>query len=206
VTNMSIPNQLYAPLINAEYIPHLYRYEHPQAYYSRKRVSPLTSYGPVSVYDFTSDFTQRAQADLPQTVEQIITNGYFSAPSGDPVTAAISDRKHTSWLGLHDVIGQIRQRYEIYAKNIYEIELAKCEAINVFFIHADRNRPTPPDDRIYYSLNKNIQRLYQDQRKERVDLWRDISRLRQSLPETAQQYLTAYRKVSILGDYKGEGP
>ena len=205
VKNMSIPNQVYEPSINAEYIPRLYRYEHPQAYYSKRMVPAITNYGPVSGYSFLSDSTPKAQPDQPQTVEQIITNGYFSAPPGDPVTAVISDKKHTSWLGLDDIIGQIRQRYALYEKNIYEIEWAKCGALNVFFVHEDHNRPAPPDDRIYYSLNKNLQRLYQDQREERVNLWRDISRLRQLLPETAQQYLAAYRKVSILEDYKGGG-
>ncbi len=43
--------------------------------------------------------------------------------------------------------------------------------------------------------------LYMEQRAERVNLWRYVSRLRLQLPETAQQYLSAYRKVSILGAF-----
>ena len=48
--------------------------------------------------------------------------------------------------------------------------------------------------------------LYMEQRAERVSLWRDVSRLRLELPENAQQYLSAYRKVSILEDDKGDAP
>ena len=46
--------------------------------------------------------------------------------------------------------------------------------------------------------------LYQEQRAERIDLWRDVSKLRLELPEVAQSYLSAYRKVSILEDTKGD--
>ena len=57
-----------------------------------------------------------------------------------------------------------------------------------------------------YSLNKSLRELYEQQRDERVRLWQDISRLKQSLPEQAQQYLAAYRKVSILEDDRGDSP
>src|SRR3989304_4958061 len=42
--------------------------------------------------------------DHPQTVEQIIAHGYFSAPAGEPETVLLSDKKATSWLGLDDII------------------------------------------------------------------------------------------------------
>ena len=55
-----------------------------------------------------------------------------------------------------------------------------------------------------YGLNKSISEFYQQQRNERINLWRDVSRLRLQFPENAQQYLSAYRKVSILEDDKGD--
>ncbi len=110
--------------------------------------------------------------------------------------AIITDKRHTSWLGLDDVIGQIRNRFELYERNIYELELAKCAAINASYTHEAWHGPI--DSRIEYSVNKRLDKLYKDQREERTSLWRDISRLRLSLPESAQAYLTAYRKLSIL--------
>ena len=55
-----------------------------------------------------------------------------------------------------------------------------------------------------YSANKAIQGVYEQKRMERQNLWRDVSRLRLALPESAQQYLTAYRKVSALESYRGD--
>ena len=161
------------------------------------------NYGPASFYDFSSDISARRSWPVPQTVEDIVSNGYFSIPKGEPETAIISDRKNTSWLGLDDLIGQIRNRYQVYENNIYELETAKCTAINCLFEHQAYHGPTT--SKVEYSVHKRLDGLYSEQREERVNLWRDISRIKLLLPEQAQNYLSAYRKVSILEDDEGDG-
>ncbi len=160
------------------------------------------NYGPPGFYDFSSDLTSRTRLHQYPTVEQIIANGYFAVAKNDPVEAIISDRRQTAWLGLDDIISQIRHRYEVYQRNTYEIEISKCSTINSFYAHEAYHGP--PDSRIEYSVNKRMDKLYEGQRDERINLWRDISRLKLQLPETAQQYLSAYRKVSILEDKEGD--
>ena len=134
----------------------------------------------------------------------MIEQGYFAVPNSEPEIAIIHDKKRTAWLGLDDVITQIRQREEIYLQNLYEIELAKCDAINALFTW-EAQYGWPANAKEQYVLGKRLQALYADQRAERVTAWKDISRLKQSLPEVAQQYLAAFRKVSILEDTKGDG-
>lgn len=138
------------------------------------------------------------------TVEQIISNGYFAIPQGDPITAIISDKQQTSWLGLDDVISQIRNRREIYDRNLYQIELGKCAAMNSLYAHEAYRGP--PTDKQFYSRHKRLQELYEQQREERTSLWKDISRLRMALPESAQLYLSASRKMSVLQDSTGGQP
>jgi len=162
------------------------------------------NYGPAGSYDFSSDLSVRRSWPVPQTVEDVVRNGYFSIPKGEPETAIISDRKNTSWLGLDDLIGQIRNRHEVYQSNIYELEKAKCATINSLFEHRAYHGPTT--SKVEYSAQKRLNNLYSEQREERVNLWRDISKLKLLLPEQAQNYLSAYRKVSILEDKKGDGP
>ena len=200
---MALENSLYDLIPRTEYIPDFYKDDPFREYQNpgrRKTATPSSTSTPM--YDFSSDLLGRHRPEHSQTVEEIVNNGYFPIPQGDPVTAIISDKKHTSWMGLDDVIGQVRKRHELYQKNIYEIEIAKCDAINVFLIQEARYGFAT--GRTYYSLNKNLQDLYRQQRDERVTLWKDISLLRQTLPEAAQKYLTAYRKVSVLEDYKGD--
>jgi hypothetical protein len=199
------PDQLTGkPHFGPEYVPYFYAsglvvsYPLPQ-----ENVQKEVSYGPVK-YDFTSDLFARRAYPKPQTVEDVIYRGYFAIPKSDPETAIISDKKHTFRLGLDDVIGQIRNRQDLYQKNIYELEIAKCAVINSLYKHEAYHGPA--DSKVEYTVGKRLDELYSDQREERMNLWRDVSKLRLILPENAQQYLSAYRKVSILEDYKGDGP
>ena len=186
-----------------EYVIYFYESGLSEQYSQRQRdlLSGL-SYGPPAQYDFTSDLTHKKVWPISQTVEDVIRNGYFSTPKSEPETALISDKSHTSRLGLDDVIGQIRQRHEVYQRNIYDLDISKCAAINSLHEHEAYHGPS--DSKVEYSVNKRLDGLYSEQREERVNLWRDVSRLRLLLPENAQQYLSAYRKLSILEDAGGD--
>ncbi len=169
----------------------------------RGRASQQPSLGERAAYEFSSFTPAVASLREPQTVEQIIARGYFAAAQGEPSEAIITDRAETSWMGLDDLIHQIRSRYQIYHQNMYELDLSVCEANNaVFRQEADQGHPA--DVRQRYSANKMIQKIYEQQRAERVELWRDVARLRVELPEAAQQYLGSYRKLAILSSMPGE--
>lgn len=155
-------------------------------------------------YDFSLIAPSDSPLAGPQTVEQIVSQGYFAAPGGDPVTAIISDRQHTARLGLDDVISQVRRRYEIYEWNLHQIESAKCAAINAIYHHEAYRGPGSADSRQHYAKHKSIQGLYEQERLERTALWKDISRLKLLLPESAQQYLAAHRKTAVLAAQPGD--
>ena len=201
---MDLSSQSFGRLPEAEYVPYFYESGLFQRYDKPLKTNPFQGQFISSGYNFSSETPSRFDPDQPQTVEQIIYQGYLAIPTGDPVTAMITDKKHTAWLGLDDAIHQIRHRYELYEQNIEMIEQNKCNSMNVFFAHYDKVKPMTVDDRIYYSLNKNIQRLYAQQMDERVNLWRDVSRIRQSLPESAQLYLSAVRKTSVMNENTGD--
>jgi hypothetical protein len=193
------------PHFGPEYVPYFYASGRFLSYDLPHADAPLeVRFVPESRYDFTSDLLQRRAYPVPQTIEQVIRRGYLAIPKSDPETAIISDKKDTSWLGLDDVIGQVRRRYELYDKNIYEIDIGKCYAVSSAHAIESARGGIALNSKEMYGLNKSISEFYQQQRDERINLWRDVSRLRLQLPENAQQYLSAYRKVSILEDDKGD--
>lgn len=199
------PNQTIGkPHLGPEYVPYFYasgRF----LLYDMSQVNVLSHpHVTGTSYDFTSDLFQRRPILAPQTVEQVIRKGYLAIPKSEPEMAIIMDKKHTAQLGLDDVIGQVRSRYELFERNIYELELAKYAVKNSLYRHEAYHGPA--DSRVEYSVAKRLDELYADQREERVNLWRDVSRLRLLLLENAQQYLSAYRKVSILEDNQGDDP
>jgi len=161
-------------------------------------VDDVARSGYLAVPESGPDLLPKGYGRVPQTVDDVIRRGYLAIPDSEPETAPISDKKDTSRLALNDIIDQVKDRYRIYQQNINGIEVSKCSAINSFYSHEAYHGPV--DSKIEYSINKRLDKLYNEQREERVNLWRDVSKLRQQLPETAQQYLSAYRKVSILED------
>ena len=199
-----MPLELHYPaLAQDSYVPYFYQsgrflsYGHPSG-----RALARPGSASYARYEFSSD---QPLWQHPQTVEQIIARGYLAVPEGEPETAIISDKRQTAWLGLDDLISQVRHRYQLYQQNIYEMHQAVCEANNA--VHRQvADQGAPANERQRYSANKMIQGLYEQQRSERVHLWRDVSRLRLGLPESMQQYLAAWRKLSILEDFEGDGP
>lgn len=158
---------------------------------------------PYGGYDFTSDLIRPLGHDHPQTVEQVIARGYLAVPDGDPMTSLISDRRHTSWLGLDDLITQVRGRFAIYQRNMYELDQSVCEAHSALFRQV-AEQGCPANQKQKYSADKQTQKLYEQKREERVNLWKDISRLRLEMPEAAQLYLAAYRKQYFLNSAQGD--
>ncbi len=139
--------------------------------------------------------------DGPQTVEDLVRDGFFAVPEHEPETAVLFDRRHTSWMALDDVLGQIKQRESIYKKNMLDIQWSQCYAFNELARNAH-----PANEEAYAVYEKRMQDLRSEQRAERVTFWRDVSRIRERLPESAQQYLSAFRKLQILGDEGGDQP
>ncbi|MFC1676151.1 hypothetical protein ACFL3G_03980 [Planctomycetota bacterium] len=190
------------PVFDVGYVPYFYQAGKFLAYGmpDKTGLTGLSDQGSAG-YDFTSDLIpEKGHFRHQNTVEDIVRNGYFPISKSEPETAIISDKKQTSGLGLSDIISQVRKRYQIYESNIYQIEMGKCYALNsVFYVEAMRGG-LPQNSREAYSISKSLRELYEQGRDERVRLWQDVSKLKQALPEQAQQYLTAYRKVSILED------
>jgi len=188
------------PVPGPTYVPYFYESGLHRLYLQSPSRGPKNQQSvPHGVYDFSSDPHPWAAFPGPQTVEQVISKGYFSVPDGDPEEAIITDKQHTSWLGLDDIVGQIRHRQQLYEQNVNELDQGVCEAHNAMF-RQEGDQGAPADSRQQYAADKRIQDLYEQRRMERVGLWKDISLLRQNLPESAQQYLSAYRKAAILND------
>ena len=196
------------PVFEGRYVPYFYQSGKFLTYDMPYGSTVVAKYlGSSAGYDFTSDIIghKRTWPKGP-TVEDIINRGYFAIPKSEPEMAIISDKKHTSWLGLDDVISQVRNRYLIYEQNIYQIELGKCYALNsIFSVEADRGGVSI-SSREAYSLSKSLREFYEQQRDERKSLWADVSKLKLLLPEQAQSYLSSYRKLAILDGLEGDAP
>ncbi len=186
-------------------------YHQPSRYYLYKRARPYMYAAPragdgtaqprYALFDFSSGGARPSIDRGPQTVEDLVEQGYFAAPAREAETAVILDRQDTSWLALDDVLTQIRQRHDVYRQNMLELEWAKCYAFNEL---ARTGWPASDEQQALYQ--KRLQELHAEQRLERVRCWNDVSRVRELIPPAAQQYLSSLRKTQILGLGGGDQP
>ena len=181
-----------------------YSYGRKAQYGSLPSISPsFSSPTPQQPYSGSSDprrifFSSKPKSGLddgPQTVEQILRHGFMNLPAGDSVTGMLEDKRHTSWLGLDDILDQIHERDRIYRENMEEILWSECYAFNDL---ARQGWPAEPKQWELYQ--KRLADLGAQQRMERISAWQDISRLRQLLPESMQEYLSASRKGDLLNN------
>ena len=139
-----------------------------------------------------------AASDGRATIDTIVRRGRLLVPNADPITAPLTDRRYTMSLGLDDAIRQIEQRLELYRLHmagLTEDELSTRNAAQSWFdITGIVDGGRDPD------LQSQLREIDQRRRDERLSCWRDLSRLRQSLPQWAQDYLGAYRRSQILSD------
>ena len=57
-----------------------------------------------------------------------------------------------------------------------DLSLSACEANNALF-RQEATQGCPANEKQRYSVNKMMQKLYEEHRSERVNLWRDIRAL-----------------------------
>ena len=150
------PTNVYVPEVYRERTYHLYG--HPSRVHRA-----LSRSEPDTTYNFSTLRTTGRLDDGPQTVEQLIRQGYLSIPNSEPETAVISDRKSTSWMGLDNAIAQIRGRQQIYRANIDAIDQSMCDAVNELYGHEAAQGHTATDGQ-RRTLAQRLQDLSEEKR------------------------------------------
>lgn len=130
------------------------------------------------------------------SIEDLLQGVWRPTGSPDMVAGLFHDRLQAQTLELSDVLEQIKQRLDIYQKHFDELEQAKLDVTNVRHHWLDPIRrngvATDPD------LVSAIEDFNAQQRQERLSCWKDLSSLRQQVPEHWRQYLNAARQYHLI--------
>jgi hypothetical protein len=135
------------------------------------------------------------------TLDRIVSDGRLPVPKADPAEAMLVDRQRTQQLGLDDAITQLQWRYDLYREHMDELQQTELTVLNAH--HTWHDFWAIVDERRDPELRKQLETVAQQRREERLSLWRDLSWLRQAVPDWAERYLSAYRKVQLFKDGGG---
>lgn len=144
--------------------------------------------------------THEESGDLPRRpgIEQLLDGVWHSGSSTDPAASMLEDRLSVGSFALGDVLRQIRDRLVIYHRHLDELEQAKMQFRTV------RKQWLDPQDRFGHLPDPEgvtvLQGIDAQQRAERLSAWKDLSALRQRLPEHWQGYLSAWRQYELISD------
>lgn len=182
------------------------RFQQPSPAQDPARYQPYDSrvYGNPTVsqsYPSAGGMNQEVATSASKSIDGIVAAGRLAVPGADPILALATDRMLTSFLSLDDAIGQVRRRYDIYARHVDEIEQSRLRMVNASTSWRQPPFWIPEEDDP--EVREAVDRLEQQKREERLSLWRDVSRLRQTIPQSAQEYLGACRRTQII-EYGGD--
>lgn len=138
------------------------------------------------------------------SIEDLLQGIWRSPGSADIVQGLFDDRLRSHTFELGDVLEQIRERVAIYRQHFDELEQAKLDVKNV------RHRWTDPLGRLGAVADPDLVSALHDldaqQRQERLSCWKDVSSLRQQVPEHWRQYLGAVRQYTLLDSSNTQAP
>ena len=131
------------------------------------------------------------------TVDDLVTDRRLPRRRIDPALASLADRRQTAWMGLDDLIPQARARADLYRQHLIELDYEEIAIRN-----ASRRCPRPIGWEPHEDpeVLRDLQAIDDQRRRERVDFWRDMSRIRLMMPESASAYLGASRRLDLLGE------
>lgn len=153
-------------------------------------------------------YRERYRASWPPARYQALSR-YAAGPSASampsvdelmresPMERSLGDRELTTRIRFLDLVYQLRERQELYQQHVYEIACAETATVNAM-LQSPLNVEGLAPAEVYLGVRKTLDRLEADRRRERLDFWRDQSRLRLDLPESLAERLDASRRRRLL--------
>jgi hypothetical protein len=117
----------------------------------------------------------------------------------DPIEGFLAGKQALLAGEIRDIAGLIYEREAIKEANHQEIDQEYCGVkTNLFQIDRITMGVNPQVDRIRVGLEQQLRMLDSDKRREEVECWRDVTRLKGELRETLREFGQEQRKTELL--------
>jgi len=184
-------------------------------YYYQKRYSPKpvaqspqsTSTSPYYVPSLS--FSPSDSATLLETgLAAPVTDGPIDAltleitalQSSDPIDSFFAAKRAFAARSVEDILGLIYERESILYDNLHKIDYETSGVKGrLFEINNWQWGMNPQMERVRFQFEHELRALEGDKRKEEVECWRDIARLRTELREAMREFSQEQRKAGLMG-------
>jgi len=177
-TPISQSSSLYSASSLASYVPSL-------------TVSSSDSYAPLTAYTPSSGLETHVDA---------IIQDLTAPPQNDPINAFFTAKQAFLGKSVQDIVGLIYEReslkYASFRAMDYQATQTKTK---LFELNNLRFGLDPQFERVRQNIEKELNTLESEKRREYVECWRDIMRLKGDLREVMREFGQEKRKSALLG-------
>ena len=154
-------------------------------------VSSSDSYAPLPAY---------APSGGLETHIDAIMQDLTAPPQNDPINAFFTAKQAFLGKSVQDIVGLIYERETIKYESFHAMDYQAARIkTKLFELQNMRTGLNPQMERITQNIEKELNVLESEKRREEVECWRDVMRLKGDLREVMGEFGQEKRKTALLG-------
>ena len=130
-----------------------------------------------------------------------ITDSFGVKPSQDPLDSFFTAKRTFLGKSVEDILGSIYERVSLKYENLHQLEYQSIRlGSRLLELNNCNWGMNPQIERVRIGLEHEILATATEQRKEEVECWKDVTRLKTELRETLREFSQEKQKSALIGD------
>jgi len=132
-------------------------------------------------------------------VLEALTHNITTTPAGDPIDAFFTAKKTFAARSVEDILTSLYERETLKYHNLRDIDYQSTTLrTRLFELQRWRLGLNPQMERVRFQVEQELAGLEGEKRKEHVECWRDVTRLKGDLRDALREFGQEQRKADLL--------
>jgi len=132
-------------------------------------------------------------------VLEALTHNITTPPAGDPIDAFFTAKKTFAARSVEDILTSLYERETLKYDNLRDIDYQSTTLrTRLFELQRWRLGLNPQMERVRFQVEKELADLEGEKRKETVECWRDVTRLKTDLRDALREFGQQKRTADLL--------
>jgi len=152
-----------------------------------------------AVSDSAAPLETRADPPAGDDVLEALTHDITTPPPGDSIDAFFTAKRSFAARSVEDILTSLYQRETLKYDNLHDIDYQSANLrTRLFEIQRWRLGLNPQMERVRFQVEKELADLEGEKRKETVECWRDVTRLKTDLRDALREFGQQKRTADLL--------
>lgn len=152
-----------------------------------------------AVSDSAAPLETRADPPAGDDVLEALTHNITTPPAGDPIDAFFTAKRTFAARSVEDILSSLYERETLKYDNLRDIDYQSATLrTRLFELQRWRLGLNPQMERVRFQVEQELAGLEGEKRKEHVECWRDVTRLKGDLRDALREFGQEQRKADLL--------